>query len=127
MNGYEQPPALLSPLLTSIVAFLRYLKAERQFSPLTQENYCRQLGAIAAMLDEMGLTDWHTLDAARVRSVAARRKRGGLQAASLALRLSALRSFLDWQMAARGINCQSCARYFCAQSGSTSAEKHGCG
>lgn len=120
-------PALPSPLLTSVAAFLRYLKAERQLSPLTQENYCRQLGAIAAMLDEMGITEWHALDAAGVRSVAALSKRGGLQAASLALRLSALRSFLDWQVAQGGVNRQSGARYFCAQIGSAFAKKHGCG
>ncbi|MCW2479074.1 tyrosine recombinase XerC [Candidatus Symbiopectobacterium sp. NZEC135] len=112
-------PALPSPLLTSVAAFLRYLKAERQLSPLTQENYCRQLGAITAMLDERGITDWHMLDAAGVRSVAARSKRGGLQAASLALRLSALRSFLDWQVAqgaltanpARGISAPKAGRH----------------
>jgi integrase/recombinase XerC len=77
-------------------AFLRYLKVERQLSPLTQISYSRQLQALIAMASELGISDWPMLDAARVRQLAARSKRAGLQSSSLALRLSALRSFLDW-------------------------------
>lgn len=118
MSDPDQRPTP-SPLLTPVLAFLRYLKVERQLSPLTQENYCRQLGAVAAMLDELGISDWRRLDAIGVRSVVARSKRGGLQSASLALRLSALRSFLDWQVAqgvltanpARGISAPRAGRH----------------
>ncbi len=46
----------------------------------------------------MKLAAWEKLDAAQVRALAARSRRGGLKPASLALRLSALRSFLDWQI-----------------------------
>ncbi|QKJ89149.1 Tyrosine recombinase XerC [Paramixta manurensis] len=88
-----------SPLHAAIEGFLRYLKVERQLSPLTQKSYAHQLAALCALADEMGITDWATLDAAHVRSLAARSRRAGLQPASLALRLSALRSFLDWQVA----------------------------
>ncbi|RDL15357.1 tyrosine recombinase XerC [Serratia fonticola] len=77
-------------------AFLRYLKVERQLSPLTQISYSRQLQALIAMAIELGISEWPMLDAARVRQLAARSKRAGLQFSSLALRLSALRSFLDW-------------------------------
>jgi integrase/recombinase XerC len=77
-------------------AFLRYLKVERQLSPLTQISYSRQLQALITMASELGISDWPMLDAARVRQLAARSKRAGLQSSSLALRLSALRSFLDW-------------------------------
>jgi integrase/recombinase XerC len=77
-------------------AFLRYLKVERQLSPLTQISYSRQLQALIAMASELGISEWPMLDAARVRQLAARSKRAGLQSSSLALRLSALRSFLDW-------------------------------
>lgn len=77
-------------------AFLRYLKVERQLSPLTQISYSRQLQALIAMASELGVSEWTMLDAARVRQLAARSKRAGLQSSSLALRLSALRSFLDW-------------------------------
>jgi len=89
------PDSLLQP---AVEAFLRYLRVERQLSPLTQSNYGRQLATVVAMADEMKLTDWSQLDAGKVRMLAARSKRGGLGAASLALRMSALRSFLDWQV-----------------------------
>ncbi|WP_409308402.1 tyrosine recombinase XerC [Pectobacterium sp. B1J-3] len=87
-----------TPLQLRVDDFLRYLKVERQLSPLTQTSYARQLSATISMISAIGVTDWKTLDAAGVRSVVARSKREGLHASSLALRLSALRSFLDWMV-----------------------------
>jgi len=84
-----------SPLLPYVEGFLRYLKVERQLSPLTLTSYHRQLSAVIGLLDDLNVSDWSRLDAARVRSLAARSSRSGLKPASLALRLSALRSFLD--------------------------------
>ncbi|AUG99071.1 tyrosine recombinase XerC [Pectobacteriaceae bacterium CE70] len=86
----------VSPLLIQTNAFLRYLKVERQLSPLTQSSYAHQLQVITEILSAVGITAWQNLDAAGVRSVVTRSKRDGLQSSSLALRLSALRSFLDW-------------------------------
>ncbi|MEE3664125.1 tyrosine recombinase XerC [Brenneria sp. g21c3] len=98
----SQPAAPVAPRLQSPVDdFLRYLKVERQMSPLTLSSYARQLAAVIAMVSSAGVDDWRTLDAAGVRAVVSRSKRDGLHASSLALRLSALRSFLDW-MVARG-------------------------
>ncbi len=85
-----------SPLQDHADQFLRYLKVERQLSPLTVLNYARQLNAIIALLDAMTLTHWRQCDAAMVRSIVVRSRRDGLQASSLALRLSALRSFFNW-------------------------------
>lgn len=85
-----------SPLQDPADRFLRYLKVERQLSPLTVLNYVRQLAAIIALLDAMKLTQWRQCDAAIVRSIVVRSRRDGLQATSLALRLSALRSFFNW-------------------------------
>lgn len=88
---------MTAPLLQeSVERFLRYLKVERQLSPLTLLNYRRQLDTIIAILTDMKLTRWEQCDAAAVRSLAVRSRRAGLGAASLALRLSALRSFFDW-------------------------------
>ena len=89
---------LAASLQQPVDAFLRYLKVERQLSPLTQLSYSRQLQALMALAQDMGITEWPALDAAKVRMLAARSKRAGLQSSSLALRLSALRSFLDWQV-----------------------------
>ncbi|CFR11516.1 tyrosine recombinase XerC [Yersinia frederiksenii] len=83
-------------LAPQVEAFLRYLKVERQLSPLTIISYRRQLQALMEIGEQMGLAHWQTLDAAQVRSLVSRSKRAGLHSSSLALRLSALRSFLDW-------------------------------
>ncbi|GKV96620.1 tyrosine recombinase XerC [Pectobacterium aroidearum] len=91
-----------SPLQADVDAFLRYLKVERQLSPLTQTSYLRQLSAVITILSAASVVDWRKLDAAGVRSVVSRSKRDGLHSGSLALRLSALRSFLDW-MVSRGV------------------------
>jgi len=85
-----------SSLQPAVEGFLRYLKVERQLSPLTLINYRRQLTVVVELLDALKVTDWPRLDAALVRTLAARSSRSGLKPASLALRLSALRSFLDW-------------------------------
>lgn len=85
-----------SPLQTSVDGFLRYLKVERQLSPLTLLNYGRQLSAIIALAGELKLSSWLQCDAAAVRSLTVRSRKAGLGPSSLALRLSALRSFFDW-------------------------------
>ncbi|MBA2814375.1 tyrosine recombinase XerC [Candidatus Pantoea persica] len=88
----------MSGLQAAVDDFLSYLKVERQLSPLTQENYARQLQVLTEMAQEMKLDEWAKLEPAKVRSMASRSRRGGLGASSLALRLSALRSFLYWQV-----------------------------
>ena len=80
---------LAASLQQPVDAFLRYLKVERQLSPLTQLSYSRQLQALMALAQDMGITEWPALDAAKVRMLAARSKRAGLQSSSLALRLYA--------------------------------------
>lgn len=85
-----------SLLWPQVDAFLQYLRVERHLSAKTRESYQRQLATLIAMASEMGLAEWRQLEVSQVRALATRSKRQGLQAASLALRLSALRSFLDW-------------------------------
>ena len=85
-----------SPLADDTERFLRYLSVERQLSPITLLNYRRQLEAIITLADEAKIQRWQQCDAAAVRGFAVRSRRKGLGPASLALRLSALRSFFDW-------------------------------
>lgn len=102
-----------------VEAFLRFLRVERQLSPHTIESYHHQLTAIIEIVAPAGLRDWRQLDATQVRMITARSKRKGLEAASLALRLSALRSFIDWQVSqgvmsvnpAKGISAPKQARH----------------
>ncbi len=87
-----------SPLNCAVEAFLRYLRVERQLSPLTSSSYERQLGVIISMAGEIGISGWEQLDAPKVRMLLSKSKRAGQGETSLALRMSALRSFLDWQV-----------------------------
>ncbi len=89
---------LADSLQAPVDRFLRYLKIERQLSPLTLTSYQRQLTALILLMEETGLQQWAQLEPAHVRALAAKSRRNGLQPTSLALRLSALRSFLDWQV-----------------------------
>lgn len=78
--------------------YLRYLRVERQLSPLTISNYQRQLQVICDFFSASSLNAWSQLTPVLIRSMAAASRREGLKASSLALRLSSLRSFLDWQV-----------------------------
>ncbi len=107
-----------SALSKPITDFLRYLKIERQLSPLTITSYTRELQTLALLAGETGITKWHHLDAAKVRLLIIMSKRAGLQSTSLALRFSALRSFLNWLVnkgilpanPAKGVNTPRVAR-----------------
>lgn len=88
----------MTELHFAVERFLHYLNVERQLSPLTQLNYQRQLEAIIELATEAGLQSWQQCDPDRVRSFVMRSRRKGLGALSLALRLSALRSFFDWMV-----------------------------
>lgn len=88
-----------TPLQQSVEAFLRYLKVERQLSPLTLLNYGRQLATIVDMAAHVGLQTWSQCDTNKVKRFAVLSRKQGLQAASMSLRLSALRSFFDWLVA----------------------------
>jgi integrase/recombinase XerC len=102
-----------------VARFLRYLGVERQLSPITLQNYQRQLDAIMQIAEETGLQSWQQCDAATVRGFAVRSRRKGLGPASLALRLSALRSFFDWMVSqgeltanpAKGISAPKAPRH----------------
>lgn len=85
-------------LVESVELFLLYLKSEKQLSQNTQTNYRRQLYAIIELASEVELSRWQDVDSSAVRLLIARSKKAGLQASSLSLRLSALRSFFDWMV-----------------------------
>ncbi len=85
-------------LTLHVDAFLRYLRVERRLSPVTITNYRRQLSVVEQILTELKITQWQQLDTAIGRNIVVKSRRMGLQAASMALRLSALRSFCDWMV-----------------------------
>lgn len=96
----DRTPVATQPqgLMIQVESFLRYLQVERRLSPVTITNYRRQLTTVTDMLNEMKVSEWQQLDTVKARNVAAKSRRKGLQAASMALRLSSLRSFCDWMV-----------------------------
>ncbi|HIF9386875.1 TPA: tyrosine recombinase XerC [Photobacterium damselae] len=89
-------PVIPTSLSRPLERFYEYLRSERELSLHTQQNYKRQLSTIAEQLVEMQVTSWQQLDAGWVRQIASKGMRSGLKASSLGMRLSALRSFLDF-------------------------------
>lgn len=78
--------------------FLNHLKSEKQLSLNTQVNYRRQLYAIIDLTKDLDIEKWQAIDSSAVRLLISRSRQTGLQARSLSLRLSALRSFFDWMV-----------------------------
>jgi|TARA_R110002126_G_scaffold291183_2_gene450770 integrase/recombinase XerC len=73
--------------------FLLHLQVERGLSPLTISNYRRQLTSIAITL---GLYEWSGMTPSDVKRVMAAAKMDGHKPRSIALRLSALRTFCQY-------------------------------
>lgn len=73
--------------------YLDFLRIERQLSSHTLQNYQRQLEACIEILLNQQITDWQQVDSSVVRFLLAQSKKSGLNQKSLALRLSALRTF----------------------------------
>lgn len=86
------PDSLTMP----VAKFLRVLTVERQLSPHTTQNYQRQLNVLIAMAAGMSIEFWSQLTSDHVRRFIRLSKESHLSSASIALRLSALRAFLDW-------------------------------
>lgn len=96
---------LYSELLTQPVEqFLLYLKSEKQLSLNTQINYRRQLYAVIKLASDVEISCWQNVDSSAVRLLIGRSKRDGLNASSLSLRLSALRSFFNWMVVQKKLN-----------------------
>src|SRR5699024_2202113 len=88
------PPAMQD----AIDSFLARITNERRLSAHTCAAYRRDLQAAADWLTRAGHADWHAVDSHAVRRFAAAQHRRGMQPASIARQLSALRSFYDWQL-----------------------------
>lgn len=73
-----------------------YLRIERQVSPHTLANYQRQLAWIVTLLQQQGIEHWQQVTPSVVRFVLTQSYQAGLKPKSLALRLSALRQFLQY-------------------------------
>ena len=91
MSGLPAAPAV-QPLLSG---FLAYLRNERNYSPLTGQNYARD---IRRLLQLAGATPLHELKSTHIRRYIAQLHGSGLGGKSLARLLSAWRSFYAYLM-----------------------------
>jgi integrase/recombinase XerC len=79
-----------------LAAFLKRLQTERRLSPHTVEAYERDLEALLAFCERENIGSFKALDSIGVRRFAAESHRKGLGARSVARRLSAVRTFLNY-------------------------------
>lgn len=85
---------MLKPALEQrLDTFLAHLRYERNLSPKTLENYSRQLQKVAEILP---IDDWSQLQTEHIRNVLNKARVQRLSASSIALRLSALRTFCQY-------------------------------
>jgi integrase/recombinase XerC len=79
-----------------LAAFLKRLATERRLSPHTVAAYEHDLRALLAFLEREQVASFEALDSFGVRRFAAESHRKGLSARSVARRLSAVRTFLNF-------------------------------
>lgn len=81
--------------------FIEHLKYERNLSLKTLENYFRQ---ITRVRDQLAISDWTSLTSDDVKKALSIARRENLAPRSIALRLSALRTFYDFLIGEKIIN-----------------------
>jgi integrase/recombinase XerC len=80
-------------LLPWLEKYFSYLKYERNLAAKSIDNYQRQLHVVVILLD---IQNWADLQVPHVRHILNHARRSNLSPRSIALRLSALRSFCDY-------------------------------
>lgn len=76
--------------------YLNHLASQRGLSPVTIKNYQRNLAEFIKLLAGKQLTEWTNLDSDHVRLMVKQLNQNGIKARSIATKLSALRSFLEY-------------------------------
>jgi len=84
------------PLQPLIDTYLNHIASQRGLSPVTVTNYRRNLAEFVTLLNESKIACWTELDSQLVRLMVKTLHKNGLKARSIATKLSALRSFLDY-------------------------------
>jgi integrase/recombinase XerC len=86
----------MSPLQPLVDNYLNHLSSQRGLSTVTIKNYQRNLAEFIMLLDQRTLTSWTDLDSQMVRLLVKQIHQKGIKARSIATKLSALRSFLNY-------------------------------
>lgn len=79
--------------------FLLQLRQQKNYSQLTEKNYRRQLAKLLNFMAEQNISQWLQLKTIHIRQLSAFHHRQGLSPKSIALLLSACRSFFNYLIA----------------------------
>lgn len=86
----------MKSLQIPIDKYLNHLSSQRGLSPVTIKNYQRNLAEFIKLLPEKQVTEWIDLESDHVRLMVKQLNQNGIKARSIATKLSALRSFLEY-------------------------------
>ena len=86
----------MNSLLKPIQEYLNHLASQRGLSPITIKNYQRNLAEFVNFFVEKQIADWAKLESDHVRLMVKHLNQKGIKARSIATKLSALRSFLEY-------------------------------
>lgn len=98
MNQPESEKQVTYPinLIEPLDSFLLQLCQQKNYSTLTQQNYRRQLIRLIDFACKRSLEEWSQLKTIHIRQLSAQHHRQGLSPKSIALLLSACRSFFNY-------------------------------
>lgn len=86
----------MTSLQKPINQYLNHLASQRGLSPVTINNYQRNLSEFVTLILDINLTEWSELESDHVRLMVKKLNQKGIKARSIATKLSALRSFLTY-------------------------------
>lgn len=86
----------MNRLLQDVEQYLLHLSSQRGLSPITITNYQRNLSEFIQLLEAKNIQQWQQLDSHLVRLLVKQLHHQGIKARSIATKLSALRSFLEY-------------------------------
>ncbi|GLS92679.1 tyrosine recombinase XerC [Psychromonas marina] len=86
----------MKALQIPIDKYLNHLASQRGLSPVTIKNYQRNLAEFIKLLPEKQVIEWNDLESDHVRLMVKQLNQNGIKARSIATKLSALRSFLEY-------------------------------
>ena len=94
-TSQENSPTVCA-LSQPLQGYWNFLRIERRLSPHTLSNCQHQLEQIITLLQTQQIENWQQVDAGVVRFILAMGRKQGLNAKSLALKLSSLRGFMHY-------------------------------
>jgi len=98
----------VAPVPATLEGYLAYLNNERNYSPLTAENYARDIRRLFALAGATPLPD---LKSHHIRRYIAQLHGGGLSGRSLARVLSSWRGFFNYLMRDHGCQSNPCVGF----------------